>query len=263
VLSRGAKPRDRSLTSEQANQRPWCSGNPSACHAEDASSILAGRSAGWSSGLARQAHNLEVDGSNPSPATFSGLWKNLANVHGDVACGREPRDRQFKSDHPDSAIPQTFRCGQTVRQPPVKRMSAGSIPATGAFPTVRPNSARASTEAQGDGLLTESALRKGKPSGDGSRLESGRALTMPCEFDSRSFRCNKKMCHWPIGKGASLPSWTGGFNSHMALSMNPIRGSANGRLPDFESGDRGSNPLPRACEARDNIALSFALPDPG
>ena len=45
----------------------------------------------------------------------------------------EPRDRRFKSDRPDSAFPQTFRCGQTVRQPPVKRMSAGSIPATGAF----------------------------------------------------------------------------------------------------------------------------------
>ena len=75
VLSRGAKPRDRSLTTQQVNKRPWCSGNPSACHAEDASSILAGRSAGWSSGLARQAHNLEVDGSNPSPATFSGRGK--------------------------------------------------------------------------------------------------------------------------------------------------------------------------------------------
>ena len=47
--------------------------------------------------------------------------------------GPEPRDRRFKSDRPDSAFPQTFRCGQTVRQPLVKRMSAGSIPATGAF----------------------------------------------------------------------------------------------------------------------------------
>ena len=66
----------------------------------------------------------------------------------------------------------------------------------------------------------ESALRKGKPIGDGSRLESGRALTLPSEFDSRSFRCNRKLCHWPIGKGASLPSWTGGFDSRMALSTN-------------------------------------------
>ena len=101
----------------------------------------------------------------------------------------------------------------------------------------------------------EPALRKGKPIGDGSRLESGRALRLPCEFDSRSFRCNRKLCHWPIGKGASLPSWIGGFDSRMALSMKPIRGSANGRLPDFESGDRGSNPLPRACEVRADITL--------
>lgn len=25
--------------------------------------------------------------------------------------------------------------------------------------------------------------------GDGNRFENGRALTLPCEFDSRSFRC--------------------------------------------------------------------------
>ena len=69
-------------------------------------------------------------------------------------------------------------------------------------------------------LFMESALRKGKPIGDGSRLESGRALTLPSEFDSRSFRCNRKLCHWPIGKGASLPSWTGGSESHGLRSTN-------------------------------------------
>ena len=101
--------------------------------------------------------------------------------------------------------------------------------------------------------------------GDGSRLEAGRAIALPCEFDSGhrraalvAFRLKRKMCHWPIGKGASLPSWIGGFDSRMELSMKRIRGSANGRLPDFESGDRGSNPLPRACEVRANISLSFA-----
>ena len=48
--------------------------------------------------------------------------------------GPEPRDRRFKSDRPDliQFDKQIFRCGQTVRQPPVKRRSAGSIPATGA-----------------------------------------------------------------------------------------------------------------------------------
>ena len=30
--------------------------------------------AGWSSLVAREAHNLEVVGSNPAPATFESLW---------------------------------------------------------------------------------------------------------------------------------------------------------------------------------------------
>ena len=88
----------------------------------------------WSSGLARQAHNLEVDGSNPSPATSAGRGKVWPVFIERAARGPEPRDRRFKSDRPDliQFDKQTFRCGHTVRQPPVKRMSAGSIPATGA-----------------------------------------------------------------------------------------------------------------------------------
>ena len=166
MLSRVAKPRDRSLTTQQVNKRPWCSGNPSACHAEDASSILAGRSAGWSSGLARQAHNLEIDGSNPSPATYAGRWKVWPGFMERPVV----RNHEFKSDRPDSVFPRTFRCGQTVRQPPVKRMSAGSIPATGAFSSC--NRFRVSTidlNATND-LLMQTALRRGKPIGDGSRL---------------------------------------------------------------------------------------------
>jgi hypothetical protein len=27
------------------------------------------------------------------------------------------------------------------------------------------------------------------------------------------------MRHWPIGKGANLPSWTGGLNSRMTLTI--------------------------------------------
>ena len=56
--------------------------------------------------------NHEIVGSNPTVLTVSELF----------------RARRRTS----SQIAQTFRCGQTVRQPPVKRMSAGSIPATGA-----------------------------------------------------------------------------------------------------------------------------------
>ena len=74
-------------------------------------------------------------------------------------------------------------------------------------------------------------------------------------------------CLWPSGKGASLPSWTGGFNSHKTLFIGgwallpvffvrktgrarvPIlqndRGSSKGRTSVFEADDGGSNPSPR------------------
>ena len=64
----------------------------------------------------------------------------------------------------------------------------------------------------------------------------------PWGFDSLSFRL---VCPWPSGKGASLPSWKGGFNSRRAFW-----GSANGRLPAFEPGDGGSTPPPRILRER-------------
>jgi hypothetical protein len=38
--------------------------------------------AGWSSPVARQAHNLKVAGSNPAPATISGLTVSAADLDG-------------------------------------------------------------------------------------------------------------------------------------------------------------------------------------
>ena len=55
--------------------------------------------------------------------------------------------------------------------------------------------------------------RKGKPTGDGSRLESGRAMSLEGSTPSPS----ASMCPWPSGKGSSLPSWRGGFDSRRAL----------------------------------------------
>ena len=49
--------------------------------------------------------------------------------------------------------------------------------------------------------------------GDGSRLESGRAMSL----ESSTLPPSALMCPWPSGKGASLPSWRGGFDSHRAL----------------------------------------------
>ena len=66
------------------------------------------------------------------------------------------------------------------------------------------------------------------------------------------------MCPWPSGKGSSLPSWRGGFDSRRALLHD--RGSANGRLPGFEPGDGGSSPSPRTSVA---MAVSQEQHDPG
>ena len=71
-------------------------------------------------------------------------------------------------------------------------------------------------------------------------------------------------CLWPSGRGASLPSWAGGFDSHKTLLGNELferkpdasafrlivdgecdRGSSKGRTSVFEADDGGSNPSPR------------------
>jgi hypothetical protein len=76
-----------------------------------------------------------------------------------------------------------------VRRLPVKETIAGSIPASAV------------------------SQRKGKPMGDGSRLESGRAMSLE----------------------GSTPSPS-------------ARGSANGRPPGFEPDDEGSTPSPRTLD---------------
>ena len=49
--------------------------NAAVCHASHPPAYCRGTDAGWSSPVARKAHNLEVAGSNPAPAT------NIMNIH--------------------------------------------------------------------------------------------------------------------------------------------------------------------------------------
>jgi hypothetical protein len=52
----------------------------------------------------------------------------------------------------------------------------------------------------------EPHYRKGYPMGDGSRLETGGALTRPCGFNSRSFRWNDSVSLWCLWcKGSIQP----------------------------------------------------------
>ena len=128
------------------------------------------------------------------------------------------RDRQFESDHaeyqaqgdrsqesedsgqslwlsscllpPDACFLRWSSCW--YEQAAVNRPDTGSIPVT-------------------------AALRKGKPTGDGSGFESRRAMGLEGSTPSPS-AVNETTCPWPSGKGASLPSWKGGSDSRRALS---------------------------------------------
>ena len=102
---------------------------------------------------------------------------------------------------------------------PVKRHVAGSIPAT-------------------------AASWKGKPIGDGIPFEAGRAKspTMLRMVPGSTPSPSALMCPWPSGRGASLPSWRGGFDSHRALSHDEDRGSASGRPSGLEGRRRRFDP---------------------
>ena len=99
-------------------------------------------------------------------------------------------------------------------------------------------------------LPPQLAIRKVKPTGDGSRPESGRAMSRPPlhggarGFDSLTFRLVRP---WPIGT-RHQPSK---LNRRVRFPQGALecdRGSASGRLPGLEPGDGGSTPPPRTCD---------------
>ena len=148
----------------------------------------------WSSGLARQAHNLEVDGSNPSPATFSGrgkVWPVLLDKR------RVVRNHElcfFIGGSNSTVLTDKYRWADvgvrgwllTTYEETLLRFDSccrcSFHLSSSNFVELQRRLKRSEWLSRG------SRLRKGKPIGDGNRLERGRALTMPCDFDSRSFR---------------------------------------------------------------------------
>ena len=116
----------------------------------------------------------------PLGALAIGVWESLA-----IPPAPEAGDRWFKSNCAD------FNCGGATAGSCARLLNAypaGSIPASAAL-----------TEGQANGRWQ---LSRKQPSDE------------LCEFDSHSFRY---LCPWPSGRGASLPSWRGGFNSRRAL----------------------------------------------
>ncbi len=133
------------------------------------------------------------------------------------------RDRGFKSRRPD------FDCG-------------GACVGTGGR--------LLSVMSQVRFLPPQPWIRKVKPTGDGSRPESGRAMSLGGSTPSPS----ALTCPWPSGRGASLPSWRGGFDSHRAL-LDVDRGSASGRPPGLEPGRRRFDPSSPNLQSASRVSL--------
>ena len=168
-----------------------------------------------------------------------GMWESLANPPASGA-----GERRFESGHPD-CLTRRFRWSPCwYGRPAVNRGDAGSIPAAGAR-----------------------HFWKGKPTGDGTRLEPGRAMSLegstppPSACGLRDWSSGTTPGLQPGDRGSTPRSRTRGD-----ISMRPwpsgqarasqvrqagstpagrSRESANGRLPDFESGGGGSYPPSR------------------
>src|SRR6056300_903260 len=81
-----------------------------------ASQIINKHDAGWSSPVARQAHNLKVVGSNPTPATTltcsASMAKSLAGMLGAfVVCGVLDAISMIDAMSPDSLMSKPFVLG--------------------------------------------------------------------------------------------------------------------------------------------------------
>ncbi len=124
-------------------------------------------------------------------------------------------------------------------------------------------------------------IRKGKPTGDGSRLERGRAswdvlrvrlpLLPPCGSRSREtsvierqkteitrFRLHRKCV---FDRAAEVPALQAGQVG--STPTRHSRGSSKGRISVFEADDGGSNPSPRMVyDKQNNFGAVAAGRDP-
>ncbi len=134
------------------------------------------------------------------------------------------RDRWFKSSRPDSS----FRCGQMVRQLPVKETSEGSSPSTGAFDK---------TEGQAGPIRASMPDRcpRWQPPRKRSSVTALR-VRLPL------LPLMTTLCPWPSGKGSRLPTWRGGFDSRRALFQFVWVGSSAAERVPVKHQRAGSSP---------------------
>ena len=91
-----------------------------------------------------------------------------------------------------------------------------------------------------------------------------------CGFESHGFRLmQNNLCPWPSGKGVSLPSWTGGFDSRRALLIGSVAQRQSRcllstrawvRVPPFPLSLRGSRCWQRCWALTPEAQVRFLPP---
>ena len=85
-------------------------------------------------------------------------------------------------------------------------------------------------------------FRKGKPMGDGTRLETGRATSLEGSTPSSSAASFRRA---PRAPGRAVRHQSSKLDRRVQLPRGTLGNRLTGRLPDFESGGGGSNPPSR------------------
>ena len=85
-------------------------------------------------------------------------------------------------------------------------------------------------------------FRKGKPMGDGTRLETGRAMSLEGSTPSSSAASFRRA---PRAPGRAVRHQSSKLDRRVQLPRGTLGNRLTGRLPDFESGGGGSNPPSR------------------
>ena len=85
-------------------------------------------------------------------------------------------------------------------------------------------------------------FRKGKPMGDGTRLETGRATSLEGSTPSSSAVSFRRA---PRAPGRAVRHQSSKLDRRVQLPRGTLGNRLTGRPPDFESGGGGSNPPSR------------------
>ena len=85
-------------------------------------------------------------------------------------------------------------------------------------------------------------FRKGKPMGDGTRLETGRATSLEGSTPSSSAASFRRA---PRAPGRAVRPQSSKLDRRVQLPRGTLGNRLTGRLPDFGSGGGGSNPPSR------------------